>query len=620
MVRNNMADFDILVGAQAEASFTQLQSDITQLFEKVNKPLQIKVEVANQAAVTNLRNDIEKAYTAANTNAAQKTAQQSAQAAKTRAAAEQQVTSALNQQAAAESKVASASKQSTSSATQDTKAQIARTNAIKQYYTTLMQLEKAVDSYTAAEKSRNTESRSAYAEIKQTAEAMRGYESAVHSASTSTDEIRAKTAAANAVLKQQTATLKTNGDATKTIGERIGSLVGKFSSWLTISQAVMLAVNSVRQMVSASIELDTAMTELKKVTNETDATYATFLENASTRATQIGTSLSDIVSATADFARLGYNIEDASGLADAASIYLNVGDDLDSISDASESIISTMQAFGIEASDAMSVVDKFNEVSNNYAISSGGLGEALQRSAAAMSAANNTLDETIALTTAANTIVQDPDSVGTTLKTVSMYLRAAKTEAEEAGESTEGMASSVSELREELLSLTNNKVDIQIDEDTFKSTYQILKELSEVWDDLSDIDQANITEMVGGKRNANVVTALLENFDIAEAALKTSSDSAGSALSENEKYLDSIQGKLDIMKASFQALSADFMESSSIKAVITGLTGVLNALDAIVKTLGGIPTAVGAIGIVALIKNFGSSNEFALYGCEPIAA
>ena len=84
----------------------------------------------------------------------------------------------------------------------------------------------------------------------------------------------------------------------------------------------------------------------------------------------------------------------------------------------------------------------------------------MRRSASALAAGNNTLDESIALITAANSVVQDADVVGTTMKTVSMYLRAAKTEAEEAGESTEGMANSVSELREELLALTNGKVDI----------------------------------------------------------------------------------------------------------------------------------------------------------------
>lgn len=62
-------------------------------------------------------------------------------------------------------------------------------------------------------------------------------------------------------------------------------------------------------------------------------------------------------------------------------------------------------------------------------------------------------------------MVQDPEKVGTTLKTISMYLRSAKTEAEDAGIDTDGMADSVSKLRKELLSLTGNQVDIQLDED-----------------------------------------------------------------------------------------------------------------------------------------------------------
>ena len=120
----------------------------------------------------------------------------------------------------------------------------------------------------------------------------------------------------------------------------------------------------------------------------------------------------DTISATADFARLGYSIEDAEKISDAAVVYKNVGDGIADINEASESVISTMQAFGLGANDAMTIVDKFNEVGNNYAISSQGVGEALKRSAAAMKAANNTLDETIALATAANTIVQNPEVVG----------------------------------------------------------------------------------------------------------------------------------------------------------------------------------------------------------------
>lgn len=60
------------------------------------------------------------------------------------------------------------------------------------------------------------------------------------------------------------------------------------------------------------------------------------------------------------------------------------------------------------------------------------------------------------------------------------------------------MATSVSKLRDELMSLSG--VDIMLDEDTFKSSYDILIGMGEVWDNLSDINRANITELLFGKR------------------------------------------------------------------------------------------------------------------------
>lgn len=494
--------------------------------------------------------------------------------------------------------------------TQETTAEEA---VLKKYHTTLTQCESALNKFTAAKNS--SKSSDAYKTIKEQAAELKSTFDSYNNGATSIDTLKQKIASVNTALASSTETIKANGDATRTLLERMGGLASKFSSWLTVSQAIMYAIRAVRNMVTASIELDTAMTELKKVTDESDATYNRFLEYASTRAAKLGASLSDIVTASADFARLGYDIGDASKLADVATVYKNVGDGIQDINEASESIIATMQAFGISASDAMSIVDKFNEVGNNYAISSEGVGEALLRSAAAMKAANNTLDETIALATAANTIVQDPEKVGTTLKTVSMYLRAAKTEAEEAGESTDGMASSVSELRDEILALTGGKVDIQIDDDTFKSTYQILKELSEVWDELTDVSQANILEMVGGKRNSNIVAALLENFSVAEAALETSANSAGSAMAENEKYLNSVQGKIDIMQASFQTLSKNLMSGDMLKFFVEAATKALNFFNGLTKIadiLGTFPTLMAGLGGFLSLKNIGREKMYSL--------
>ena len=456
------------------------------------------------------------------------------------------------------------------------------TNNYNKLYILINKCNSALQRFSAAEHSSTQSSINAYKAIKDNVSILKQLEAECKAGSTTLGDYNKQIKDVETSLKLNTAIIQDNGDATKSFSARLGGAMSKFSNWLAASQGVMYAVNAMRKMVSTTIELDTAMTELKKVTDESDAAYSKFLDDASSRANNLGVSLSDVVNSTADFARLGYSMSEASQLSDVATIYKNVGDGIENVSEASESIIATMQAFGIQAKDAMSIVDKFNAVGNNYAISSKGVGDALLRSAAAMKSAGNTLDETIALAAAANTIIQDPEIVGTSLKTISMFLRAAKVEAQDAGESIDGMANSVSELRDKILQATHQKVDIQIDANNFKSTYQILKELSSVWDnaDIQGTDRSAIIELLGGKRNANVVAALLENFSVAENAVQTSADSANSAIEENEKYLDSVQGKLNQMKTTFQTVSKDFVSSDLLKGLASFANAILNIMDA----------------------------------------
>ena len=74
-----------------------------------------------------------------------------------------------------------------------------------------------------------------------------------------------------------------------------------------------------------------------------------------------------------------------------------------------------------------------------------------------------------------------------------------------------------------------------LDENTFKNTTEILREMSQVWDDMTDVNRAAALELLGGKRQANVLAAVIKNFDLVEEAIQTSADSAGSAMAENEK-------------------------------------------------------------------------------------
>jgi hypothetical protein len=200
--------------------------------------------------------------------------------------------------------------------------------------------------------------------------------------------------------------------------DRLKAKFKEYATYLSAAEVFSWVSQGLRDMFEQVKLIDSAMTELKKVTNETDAAYSEFLNNAADRAKAIGTTIDGLVKSTADFARLGYGFEDAQGLAEVANIYAVVGDEIEGVEGATESLISTMAAFkdemnGMSNTDfAMSIIDKFNEIGNNFAISSGGIGEALERSASSLMAANNTIDESIALITAANTVVQDPATVG----------------------------------------------------------------------------------------------------------------------------------------------------------------------------------------------------------------
>lgn len=368
-------------------------------------------------------------------------------------------------------------------------------------------------------------------------------------------------------------------------------LFGQHLSTMITMAALHKMQDALRIVYQNVVEIDTAVTELRKVSEYTGKSLEEYMGRAAEQAQKLGVSISDYVNSTADWKRLGYSDEDAENLATYSTLLRNVGDNIDDVNTSSSYLISTLQGFGLLADQAEDVVNKIDAVANTQPVTAKDLGEILTRSSAAMSAANNTLEETIALGTAANSVIQDADTVGTTLKSLSMYLRAAKSDAENAGIEVDGMANSVSELRSELKSLTG--VDIMLDSKNFKSTYQIMKELSQVWSGLSDVTQANVTEMIGGKRNANAVSAILNNFDIAESAMESAANSAGTAWEENSVWMDSIQGRLAQLDASFQVLSTDVLSSDLVKGGVSFLTSIVKLLDKIINLTGALPAGLG---------------------------
>lgn len=397
------------------------------------------------------------------------------------------------------------------------------------------------------------------------------------------------------------------GAKTASFGDKLKSAFKYITSFFSATKIITFITTQLKQMVANVTALDSAMVELRKVTEASDAEFDQFLSRAKTKAVDLGSTVTDLVNSTADFSRLGFSLKEAEELAQVATIYKNVGDDINSIDDSSSIIVTAMKAFNIEAEDAISIVDKLNKIGNNFAISSGDLGEGLTRAASYMYTAGNTIDQTLAMLTAMTEITQDASASGNALKILAMRLRGAKTEIIDAGESTDGMAESTSKLREDILALTNvtgkGGFDIMLNDDEFKSTYDILKGISEVWNDMSNVNQAALIELIAGKQRGNAVSALLTSMAQAEKVLTTSINSAGSAMEEQAIWLDSIEAKTNQFKASFEALSSTVVNSDLIKFIIDSGTTAITVLDGIFKSFGGVGSALLNISSIIVLLN-----------------
>lgn len=355
-------------------------------------------------------------------------------------------------------------------------------------------------------------------------------------------------------------------------------------------------INLGRQFASTVTDINTQITELAKVSEQSSSQIYADFDSYADIAKEVRGTISDTISATADWSKNGYSIPDAKQLAEVSQLYKNVGDGIN-IDEANESLISTLKGFQLEADQAEHIIDVFNEVSNNEAISSAGIGDALQRSAASFNAANTSLEKSVALVTATNSVLQDPEKVGNMWKTVSARIRGADTELKEMGEDADGMVESTSKLQALIKGMTGFDI-MESDGKTFKDIYNIIIGIGEKWDDLNDIDRASLLEKLAGKNQSNALAAALSNIDILKKSYEEATNAEGSAREENEEYSKSIQASIDLTKAKLEELSNDLLSSNFLKGAIDAGGKLLDLLDFIISDGREIPAIFTTIGAV----------------------
>lgn len=477
-----------------------------------------------------------------------------------------------------------------------TASQEQKNSALRAGLTLLTQMEKAERDWAAAQTGSSSKN---YASIQSDIASLKELKHQLESNKISVEEFRKRLSELQASFSANSNAIKGMGENMRTLSARLGSLAQKFSAWLSVSQVIMLGVRSIRRMVSATIELDDAMTQLKIVTRDTSKAYEEYLGKITQIATKIGSAVPDLVDSTTTFARLGYSLEESTALAEFTAMLQNVGD-ID-VSDAQDAITAIVKAFGVSVDEIESIMDKLVITGNNFPISVSQIAEGMNNASSALAAAGNTFDQSVALLTAANTTIQNASKSSTGLRTIAARLRSTTTELDELGESM-----TEAQYGELVAALTKYHVALTDINGEFRSTYDIVADIAAIWNDLNTMEQAALANAIAGVRQQSVFFSMVEQFQEASGAMEDMANSAGTLQESYATYIDSVTAHINQFKAAFQSLSQTTFSSDFLNGIIdfgTGILGVLETLMRLTDVLGGLNgVLVKTAAIIAIIK------------------
>ena len=383
-------------------------------------------------------------------------------------------------------------------------------------------------------------------------------------------------------LGNQFSSLKQQASQSGNVMTRALDNAFKFLRFYLVGGLLVGVVRAFRDATNVVVELDKSLTELNKVIDISKNEMSTFTDKAYEMGKTIGRTGKEVIDATAEFAKAGYTLEQSFELSKAALVMQNVAEGINSTEEATSSLIAVLKGYSLESTKAMQITDILNEVSNTTATNFDDLADGLRRTSGTLSQTGTSLEQLTGLLVGGFEPLRNIEQVSSGLVMISQRLRGIG----EDGEAIDGL---MPKLQKDFKEIAN--IDI-IDPETngLRSTYDILQDMARVFPTLSDKQRQYLGELAAGNRQVKVLNAILSNWQSVEGAIDSATNSMGSAMKENEKYLNSINGKISQFNSSVQMLFKNTIDSDFIKWVVDAGTAVIMLVDKI----GLLPTVIGA--------------------------
>lgn len=398
-------------------------------------------------------------------------------------------------------------------------------------------------------------------------------------------------------------------NSTNVLGDTFGHIVGKITVWQVVNAAVAKVKRSFTEAIDTMKQVDTEMTAIQKVTGNTAAEMEKLGNTAYEAASKYGVAVTDYLESVGTFAKAGYK-DMSEDMAELATKTQLVGDVTSSI--ANQFILSADAAFKFEGNVTAlnTVLDKANEIENNYATSIQKMAEGFPIVANVASMANMSIDELMAALGTITAVTQESGTkAATALRALILNI---------IGDTETEIEDGVAWTKEEIESL-NDALWIYA-EDAMKAAQasgkivdpmKAIAALSQAYKDglLSQAELAELESKLGGKLRTNQLDALIKNYDMYAAMLDKVANSAGSADKEVDIMLTSWDAKAKILNNTWTKFIADTVDSNWAKGFLDTLTWLIDGfgnLGTAVTIFGGVLVAFKWNSIVGSFKTLGS--------------
>lgn len=384
-----------------------------------------------------------------------------------------------------------------------------------------------------------------------------------------------------------------NATSVKT-GDTFTSLYAKIAKWGIMTSVVYGPIKAFREALTTLKAVDTEMVNVQKVTDYSNTQMKELEESAYALASAYGRTADEITAMYTTFARAGFLGDQLDSMTELGTLLSNIGDI--SQDTASKFLLAVDAAWKLNGSESelMTVMDGLNEITNKNAVDMEALTSGITVAGSVFAEAGESVQTFSSLVGAGVAATQRSGSeISRGLRTIVMNIRQIKGETED-GELVDGesIAKASNALREYagISTMANGQL---------RESSAVLSDLAGKWDTLDTVAQSAIAEALAGKRQANILTALMSNWDTVEKMMQDYADGAGSALRENEIYLDSWEAKSKQLTASWTEFVSHLVETDTIKDALDGVIGLVEFLD---SDTGRLVVKVAALtaGVVAL--------------------